>query len=339
MLITKDDFEMYWKYAGLSYPVVILGAGRWGRVLASVISNARGHTDNMMIVSRSNPLSTKEWLHNHSSMSGLKVRENILDAISYFNDNCNEPPLFIVASRPSQHSADVLSLTSYNVPIMVEKPVAEKGEKVSKLINQHSESFTSTLSVGIEFSLSPVFHYVSSIVKNNIQSMFLYWHDSQGEMRYGEVKRCHEEVHVLDDIIYHAMSIFRIFTKEGINGFSVINATLHSNRLKGTIKLGSDGIICQVNADQKAKERVRMLVIGTIGGDEIAINFSDKNPVVRFSGKVLRLPQSYEKFNSNLRLEIGCIFSELKGKNKHSPLSTDINVFTNLHKQINQFVG
>lgn len=337
--MTKDDFEMYWKYASLAYPVVIMGAGRWGRVLASVISNARDHTDNMMIVSRSNSLSTKEWIHNHSSMSGLKMRENILDAISYFKDNCTEPPLFIVASRPSQHSADVLSLTPHNVPIMVEKPIAEKGDKASKLISQHSEFFTSTLSVGIEFSLSPAFHYISSIVKNNIQSMFLYWYDSQGERRYGEVKRYHEEIHVLDDIIYHAMSIFGIFASEGINGFSVMNASLHSNRLKGTIKLGSDRIVCQVNADQKAKERVRMLVIRTIGGDEIAIDFSDKNPLIRFSGKVLRLPKSYEKFSSNLRLEIGCIFSELKGKNKHSPLSTDINVFANLHKQINQFVG
>ena len=337
--MTKNDFEMCWKYGSFSYPVVIIGAGRWGKVLASVIANARGHTDKMAIVSRSNSRSTKEWLRTHSSMSRLKMTENALDAISYFKENCNELPLCIVASRPSQHSADVLSLARHNVPIMVEKPIAEKGDKASKLIKQYCKSTTFALSLGIEFSLSPVFHYISSIIKNSIRSLFLYWYDPQYESRYGEVKRSHQEIHVLDDIIYHAMSIFRIFAGEGISGFSVMTASLHSNRLKGFIELSNGHIRCQIKADQTAKERVRLLVIETIYGDEIMINFSDKNPLIHFSGKALRLPKSYEKFNSNLRLEMGCLFSEIKGKIKHSPLSTALKVFANLHEQLNEFVG
>jgi hypothetical protein len=76
-----------------------------------------------------------------------------------------------------------------------------------------------------------------------------------------------------------------------------------------------------------------------INGDEIRIDFSDKTPFIHFYGKTLRLPDDHKKFNSNLRLEIGCLFYALKLLQNESPLSTDLKVFTTLHKQLNELIG
>lgn len=317
--LDTGDLLRFWEYASKPLPVIVVGGGRWGRTWASVIASARGATEGLTIVARSNPQAVREWVASRRDLYGLQVGSSLKEAL-LLNPRAVAA---IIASRPRDHVRDGLEALEQKLHILVEKPLADGAEAGQLLINKAAQS-ERLLALGTEFAFMPALHSFVPLIKNGEEEIRvdISWRDPESEIRYGAQKSRHEETGFLVDLLPHAVSIFRIFAPAA--NFQIQNASENRTSGKAELEISDErGGRFVLKCDLKSRKRLRKITVFR-GKDKMEVDFTREPASVFFNKQHQALEARLGAMRSTLRLELGAFLMEALGEHGPTPISADV---------------
>lgn len=302
MTIGLATLRSYWEGAAGGGPLIIFGAGRWGRVWVDVVSAARGSAEATAIVARRNHADTVAWMNADGRRRRLFVAQTPEQALAHLG--VSKARLSgIVASRPRDHGRDIDFCVANGIPALVEKPFTSQAAQGQDAIAR-AERHSVMLAIGTEFAFLPALHFMLSRLEGEPVSVELDWRDPAAEERHGAAKRIHDEISVLDDILPHALSILR-----EIAGYdrqiTVSEASIASSGDEGHIGFSAPGFEARLRVSRTAPERKRLLTVLDDRGRRHVLDFGSAAAALSVDGETVAIPQCYLDLTSTLRLELG----------------------------------
>lgn len=304
LLFDGATLSGFWKRASSCGPVVIVGGGRWGRVWASVVEEARGSIDDIVMVTRSSADDLSRWLSVRKELHGIRIAQSVPEAFALVPAEAA-----IISSRPRDHVPDGLAAIVEGAHLLVEKPISHDTKRARVLLDA-ARCRSRVVCVGTEFAFLPALHECARVILSDdeVLSIRIAWHDPVKEIRYGGIKKRHEETRLLQDLLPHALSIFHVFTSQKLKLTEVQES---SDGFSGLIKLiGERGGMFELVCDIGAKYRRRIVDVRTTQ-HTACIDFSDNNPIIQIDGVEKFISPSLLMLTSTLRLELGAFLTEI----------------------------
>jgi predicted dehydrogenase len=305
-----STLQQFWRTAARELPIVIIGAGRWGRTWVSVIAAARGSAHGITITARTHPDDVRAWAAARTDLAGLSIVSGLSEAMT----RDPQPVAAIVASRPRDHVEDGLAAVAHRLHVLVEKPISVEVDKGYALLAA-AHAAKRVLAVGTEFAYLPALHQLTATFAiRDLKSvaLSLIWRDAANETRHGALKVRHEETGLLHDLLPHAISIFQAFA--GGQKLHVVKAAESVQRTVGQLRLADDaGVTYDFLCDTATEARERRLFIKSDGGEAV-LDFTDNAPSLLLNGQHFPLDARLAAMASTLRLELGAFFAVAAGE-------------------------
>lgn len=302
MTIGLVTLRSYWDGAAAGGPLIILGAGRWGRVWVDVVAAARGNAEALAIVARQNHPDTLAWKNADIRRHGLFVAQTPEQALAHLAGGAGRPS-GIIASRPGDHGRDIAFCTGHAIPALVEKPFTADAQAGLDAIAE-AERQAVMLGIGTEFAFLPALHFMLSSMDAEPVSAEIDWHDPSAEERHGAAKRIHDEISVLEDILPHALSILREIAGYD-RPFGLAEGGLTPSGDKGHIAFAAPAFEARLQVSRIASERRRHLTVIDALGRQHVLDFARGDAVLSTDGQPIAIPPAYSAMASTLRLELG----------------------------------
>ncbi len=319
MRLSRGDLEAFWRAASAPVPVAIVGGGRWGRVWASAITAARGNAAGLTIIARENNSEVRRWAEATPAMRCLVVVDNIAAAIA------PQPPrIAIIASRPRDHARDCMAALELGAHVLAEKPLARTATEGEAVVRA-ADASRRILGLGTEFAFHPGLQHFAARLTTVDRKHFrvaLQWTDPEGEIRHGLGKRHHGEITILQDLLSHSISVFRVLRPHA--RFKLASHSLAPSGRSGNMRFrdqwrGEYSLSC----DAAAPDRQRLLTVQS-DGEDAKINFAEHPPALVGIGGRIRLPAGFRRLDSTLRLEFGAFVAQVEGEIASSPITSGL---------------
>ena len=329
MRLEVEQLAFFWGAAAQPRPLVVIGAGRWGRTLVAVAAAARGGAQHLALVARSNMADTREWRMRADGIGSLTISPDLDAALNNLATGVSQRPVAIVASRPADHAADVRACLARGLHTMVEKPLVANPDHAAELL-QMAEAQECALALGVESSLLPAFHYAACGLSAPVVGAHLEWADPALEARHGQIKRVHREINALEDNLPHALSIFRIFATDPVDE-ALTAAMLTADGDRGAAALTSGGARLAMKVDRAAARRERHLRLDLADGRRVDLDFSAPTAILQVDQQPCEIPAQWISMFSTLRLEIGAFLAHADGRRVPTPLTEGLTNYVRLH--------
>lgn len=333
MVLSIETLEGYWRAAAEKVPIVIIGAGRWGRVLADVAAGARGSAELVALVARGNPEEARAWqAEAPERRGGLIITEGLDAALGLLARRAEGQGVSaIIASRPRDHVGDARQALALGLPTLVEKPLSDDPEAGRALLAEAARR-SLPIGLGVEFSLLPALHFAAARLAAEghiITRLVLEWADPQNETRHGATKRPHDEVGLLADLL----SIGRVFAASA--DWSVDDAQERADGHRGFLRLRQGATLAlELAANRAAARRRRRLLLWQGDATIAEVDFTGE-PAVRVTEHAFPLSQRFAVLTSALRLELGAFLCDVRDPRSPSPISAGLDIYLQLHAELN----
>lgn len=334
-LFTVAELNGFWTIAAKPVPVLIVGGGRWARVWASVIAQARNTGADILVASKHAAANPPEWMELRARFPDIKIVSSAAEAFGARPDILAT----IIASRPQDHVRDGLEAVNFGSNVLIEKPLSPSVLD-GRILVEAARKRGRVLALGTEFSFLPACHALHPeiiLASNDGEGIHLIWNDPPSELRHGAVKARHTEVSLLADLLPHAASIFRIFS--GAGNLDVVGAELSNGRSKGTIDFRdrSDRRY-RLEANVEADGRTRLLQAGKMRSGT-QIDFSAPKTVVVINGEARELEQGLSQLESVMRLELGAFIDEIENLTRNGGTGTIAQEMLVLQEQLEKILS
>lgn len=318
MLYDATALGDFWNRAETRTPLVIVGGGRWGRVWANVVSQARGTADDIVMVTRSDPADLRDWLATREALSTTRTAGSIEQAFSLVPAEAA-----IVASHPRDHVADCLAALDQGAHVMVEKPLSDIADSAGTLVTA-ARMANRVIAIATEFAFLPALHQCARLlgpVHQHGLHMRLLWDDPVGEVRHGAIKTRHKEISPLADLLPHAVSIFGVFDHTPLRLVTADEAdAVPSGRLVLSGGVGGHyEMLCNLGSDH----RRRILEI-TNGRNIARVDFTMEMPTIVIDDIDCPIDMNLRRLTSTLRLELGAFMADIAGEQPATPITERI---------------
>lgn len=252
--------------------IVVIGGGRWARVLSEVLCGLTAPSVRITVHS----------LHNAASMSAWTVARGLTERIDVVSDW----PLFlstgsnavIVVNAAQDHEKAVNWALSSGVPVLVEKPIALTAVASQRLADL-ARSQSARFAAAHIFLFASYLDHFSKLVSNsgNIQSLRVYWTDPSFENRYGESKHYDPSLPIFADWLPHVLSIVGTLTSNRPEKCTIKRFSRDGTYLELELMLGD--ILCNVRLVRNSDQRRRILEVVT-GQKSLQLDFSQEPGVI-----------------------------------------------------------
>lgn len=182
--------------------VVVIGGGRWARVIVGVLH-------------RILPVSISLSVHSQRNVSVLERSFQVLEGGSRVKVSADWPDLkdardcaVIVVNAARDHAQAVRRALEAGAAVLVEKPVALTATDVENLILLSQKKGLLLAAAHVLMFASYLDHFVEKIaLGGRVQSICIHWADPRLESRYGEQKSYDPGVPIHFDCLPHVLSI------------------------------------------------------------------------------------------------------------------------------------
>ena len=208
---------------------------------------------------------------------------------------------------------DAIDAMKLGLDVLLEKPLAHNLRDAKSIVT-FSQLKQRSLAVVNEFSFLPAFNFVSELISNNqnqLKSIKIDWFDVPNEVRHGLIKRHHEEVSYIQDIVPHCISILGVF----VSGLEIEGKKMPSSLNRGVLSFRDDkSRLHTFSYNNNCDARKRGVAVET-NTALITIDFSEKKSRLLVQGKHLDTPKRTEFLDSTLRLQLGAFLFNRGYKN------------------------
>lgn len=265
--------------------LVLLGGGRWARVLMSVLANVLPTDWQILWVTQHGRRAAELWCGEQGA-NAARPKGWIEIASQVSHAQLLHMQAAIVATSPHTHADWLRRLLNAQVPTLCEKPLvldphqAEELECQAVAVNcplgvnvelhyasymQHFARLVSDLDAQRAAAPATSFSIASSdntaqspAVRLSARHVELQWLDPWSEVRYGETKYSDVYTNIVDDMFPHCWSLLRHVT--GVDDWSVeqVEYTLNSDV---QISLRQGDISAHITLSRRAPQRTRRLSV------------------------------------------------------------------------------
>ncbi len=226
--------------------LAIIGGGRWGQVILSVLANMNVPFDRIVIVSKANTKEVSDKIAAINVVSNIPF-ENLLtisDLLTKYRIKAA-----IVVNSATQHFETALYLIRQGVHVLIEKPIVSSVKQMQILIDE-AIKYNVVLVPGLNYLFCSYIKNFALLANNkSIPKKFYFrWIDVLNEERYGQVKKHDLTISVVEDVMPHVWSIlYSIFRQPRIKIQTCMQDNLSAtlalliNQMKGEIILQRNG--------------------------------------------------------------------------------------------------
>jgi predicted dehydrogenase len=253
--------------------VVILGGGRWARVIAGVVCDLIPPTTRLTLCSPRGADSLNNWVSEQGLGNRISVTNQRPEVLS------SSSTAVIVANAARDHVTAGRWAIERGGAVLVEKPFTTSLQDARDLV-EYADQCGGLLVAGHVLRFARYLTNFSSMLPpwEEISSIFFEWIDSAGEQRYGEAKQYDATVPVFMDCLPHVVSVLQT-----VFGMLPELHRIHAVEAGGsrvTVILLLGGRKCHVTMQRNGKQRVRCLTVMT-RNEKATLDFSTEPGVIR----------------------------------------------------------
>ncbi len=238
---------------------VVIGGGRWARVLIPELINLLRDDVPVEIVSPSAAHIMQEWLVGHPALSCRPIR--VCSDLPR-PAKADEVAIAIVTNRPDDHFSAAEDLIGRGYHVLVEKPLTTDPDQAHRLIEFGHRSKRAVMAA-LEQMFAPYIGEFSSHLPfraSEIVGFDLEWGDPAIEMKYGEVKRPDSHTGIALDLVPHAWSLARAFLDPAAAmKMELVDVAVNGDEIKIGICAGNcSGMIWLSRSAPERRRRLRL---------------------------------------------------------------------------------
>ena len=272
--------------------ILIVGSGRWTRVLLSEIKK------NFPIVSciyilTSNKNNIEEWIQKKKIKKIIFVKN--ISLLSKYKIN-----KVIIANSNKDHFKFTKFFLIKKYDVLVEKPLLINLRQYNSLVKLSKKNQVN-LHISMQFIFSKFFGILNKkINKNNIKEINFEWCDKPNEKRDGLIKKHDLEINYIEDIIYHIFSILNNLLN--IKEILPMNSILKKGKFEKIKLRDNKRRMINIKCSRNYISRKRMITI-ILHNEIIKINFSNDRSVT-FKSNLKKVKTSSAKLDKTLKYQL-----------------------------------
>ncbi len=181
--------------------VLLVGGGRWSRVLLPVMQSLLANDAQISWVTEHGHEQARRWLAE-SKTERVVVK-------SYVETHDAAFDAAVIATAPSTHVRNARELIERGIPTLCEKPFALDAAQAAEL-EQLAHAQKRVLGVHLELPFASYFQEFAELVRAQAAAdIAITWFDPWSEVRYGEIKHGDVYTSIVDDMWPHCWSLIR----------------------------------------------------------------------------------------------------------------------------------
>jgi len=232
----------------MRHDVAIIGGGRWGRVILSVLATSDLPVDRITLVTTHNAALAQDVVSRLASNHPIRIVSELSDS----------PPVAIIANAARSHGETARNLIARGAHLLIEKPVVLTLPEARQLLSLARAARTILLPALSYRFCSYLRNFARRIAPLRPLTGFdLLWTDPAGEIRYGEQKTYDTTINVADDVMPHVSSILSVLFPQGV--FSVKSCRMARGGKSATLKLSAGGMKGSVTLECDSDRRRRTI--------------------------------------------------------------------------------
>lgn len=294
--------------------LAIVGGGRWGQEILSVVANTRAPFSRIVIVSKANAIEVRNKVAdlNLISLIPLETLSTIDDLFAKY-----DVVAAVVVNSAAEHFETARQLINRGVHVLIEKPIVPSLRQMQFLIKE-AKLHNVSLIPGLSYRFcSYIKNFSLMVTKKGVPQHFLLkWFDAQYETRYGQVKKYDCSISVVQDVMPHIWTILSVIFQHP----KVIINTCSQDNNSAALTLSINNIEGQVLLQRNGDRRQRYLCL-QFDSDILALDFSTEPGVIFVDSKQQSGDLLWEQKPSPLTRQLEYFFSVIdNGKSIHEDL-------------------
>ena len=220
--------------------VAIIGGGRWGRVILSVLATSDLPVGRITMVTTHNVALARDVVFRLASIHPIRV-------VSVLSDR---PSAAIITNAARSHGETARNLIPQGAHLLIEKPVVMTLPDARNLVAL-AHAAHSVLLPGLSYRFCSYLHHFAQRTAplHPLSGFDFHWSDPAGEIRYGEQKNYDAIINVADDVMPHIWAILSVLFPQAVfaatscktaRSGKTATFTLDAENLKGTVRLERD---------------------------------------------------------------------------------------------------
>lgn len=252
----------------VSWPenIILVGGGRWARVLLDVLCSLVPLSVSISVHSRHHILSMADWAKRLGIDGRIRLSPDWPPTLS------DGSSAVIVANAARDHAGAVEWALSAGVSVLVEKPMAPTLASASRLTHLASTRNVRLAPAHI-FLFARYIANFSKLISNagEIHALRVDWADPKHEVRYGESKRYDPGLTVFSDWLPHIIPITSALLPTMPDSLRSLKVRRGGAAVE--LEMTAGDIPCVIHLERNAERRMR-IVQGTAAAGTFQLDFS-----------------------------------------------------------------
>ena len=247
--------------------IIVVGGGRWARVLIKTICDLVDRSVNILIYSRSNAQFMREWVKSEKMDHKIQVFSILPEKFPTSN-------AVIVVNAARDHAQTARQALLAGGSVMVEKPFTLSYSESKDLVG-FSKKIGGELFAAHIFLFSRYFEKFSELVANagTVTSINVHWIDPQSEDRYGESKQYDSGLPVFADWLPHILPMISTLLPGKYQSCRTLD--IKKGGASVYIHLIINEVPCQIVLERDSDCRKRMMEVFCVD-KKLSLDFSSE---------------------------------------------------------------
>jgi predicted dehydrogenase len=270
--------------------LAIVGGGRWGQVLLSVVAEMKAPFDRVVMVSKT----------ADPSRIPVEILPTVGDLLAKYAVKAA-----IVVNAAAQHFATARQLIHSGVPVLIEKPIVLSSAQMQVLIAEAKQHHVS-LVPGLNYRFSSyIKQFAAEVAKRGMpQHFFLKWSDTQNEIRHGKIKKYDASISVVQDVMPHIWTILSmVFQHPKIHMHSCLQ-----DNTSAALSLTINNVAGEVLLQRHGAKRQRYLSL-QFETETLALDFASEPGVIFMDSRKISADPLWEQKPGPLSQQLAYFFS------------------------------
>ena len=298
--------------------LAVVGGGRWGRVIVSVLSQMEIPFDAIIVVSKVSSENIIQYIKKQQSEARLpiKIVSTLDELLMHYSVKGA-----IVANAANQHFETASILIDYGINVLIEKPLVLSLDHAHILLKKAVKNGV-TIVPGLQYRFcSYIQNFAEALQRLETipRSFIIDWSDQIGEVRYGELKAYDRTINVAQDVMPHVWSILStIFCETDISIISSKTAR-DGQYASFTVKM-KDGLLGDVNLERDAEQRRRRICVQYDSGACLSMDFTSEPGIVFWNNQIIFTNPDWPNETKPLKCQLQYFISTIKNGMKDSDI-------------------